>query len=166
MLLFKKNNCLILVMNTMEKLFYLYFFLKLWTAPLLYSFKQLVKSTDFLYYKQLESLTPSSFLFIIFIATYNIEQSIKINVSLIQDCIFRISLITTCVMYMYSQVHVPIQGFIKKFQQQEKGVKGVTLQENIFKEAPHPSKNSQRLLTVSRRILHSKRSLNSPISNA
>ena len=38
MLLFKKNNCLILVMNTMEKLFYLYFFLKLWTAPLFYSF--------------------------------------------------------------------------------------------------------------------------------
>ena len=97
----------------MEKLFYLYFFLKLWTAPLFYSF--ISSLTDFLCYKQLESLTPSSFLFIIFIATYNIEQSIKINVSLIQDCIFRISLITTCVMYMYSQVHVPIQGFIKKF---------------------------------------------------
>ena len=30
------------------------------------------------------------------------------------------------------------------------------LQENILKEASHLSKNSQRLFTVSRRILHSK----------
>ena len=70
-------------MNTMEKLFYPYFFLKIFldSSPFLFLYKLLVISIDFPWHKQLESLTPSSFLFIIFIATYNIEQSIKINVS-------------------------------------------------------------------------------------
>ena len=40
------------------------------------------------------------------------------------------------------------------------------LQENILKEASHLSKNSQRLFTVSRRMLHSKRRiLRSPMPN-